>query len=355
MKKIALITHSFHSITQSAPTYINEIFANKEKFKVDIYFNEEWGSQEQYKIFDHEIEGYDVVIILQLISISLLNKIKDKNIVFMPMYDYARNFDIKKWLPALGLKILSPCKGMSQTLENLGLDFHEIRYFPEVDNYNSQNYKKVFFWNRVESINYKLVLCLLENYQFDNLNIHQTIDPGENPIVPSSKIIKEKNISFSSWFDSKNDYLEMLSEYGIYIAPRPYEGGGLASFMDALKLGKIVIAPNNSPYADYITHNVNGILYNLNNPEPINFNEIDLNKMSNNAYESIKSGRKVWIDSLENIHKYIFDERIDLINLKFKDLLVQELNNRWYRFGKINNLEKIKVVFRYINKNLFKV
>lgn len=352
MKKVALITHSFHEKTKSAPIYIEEIFNDKQKYEIDVFYNYEWGNQKEFKKFNTNIEGYDIVIILQLISLNLLEHIKDENIVFMPMYDYAQNFNIEKWILAQGLKILSPTKGLSKILNDLGLDFLEIKYFPEPEEYKIPNFKNVFFWNRVEEINYKIVLKLLQNYDFQQLNIHKSIDPGHNPIVPSKKEINDLNITFSEWFGSKEEYLDYMSNYGIFLAPRPYEGGGLASFMDALKKGYIVIAPNNSPYSDYITDNRTGYLYDLANPTPINLNENDLKSISINAYKEIVVGRGEWLESISLIHDYIFNHNVNNYQLKFKKNLLKIYENKWYRFGNLSKKNKIMAIFNYLIKKL---
>ena len=351
MKKVAFITHSFHEKTKSAGIYIEEIFNNKQKYEVDIFYNYEWGSPDEFKKFNTNIEGYDVVIILQLISLNLLEHIKDENIVFMPMYDYAKNFNIEKWILAQGLKILSPTKGMSQILNDLGLDYCEIKYFPEPDEYNVPNFKNVFFWNRVEEISYKIVLKLLQNYDFEKLNIHKSIDPGQNPTIPSKKEINEFNITFSEWFESKQSFLDFMSNYGIYIASRPYEGGG-ASFMDALKKGYVVIAPNNSPYSDYIVHNRSGFLYDLTNPIPLNLNDVDLKLVSINAYKEIELGRVEWLNSINLIHEYIFNQNVNNNQLKFKKNVLKTYENKWYRFGSLTYKNKIKAIFNYFKKKV---
>ena len=352
MIKVALITHSFHEKTKSAPIYIQEIFNDKQKYEIDIFYNYEWGDPKEFKKFSTKIEGYDVVVILQLISINLLEHIKDKNIVFMPMYDYARNFNIQKWILAQGLKILSPTKGMSIILNNLGLDFYEIKYYPKPEVYNIPNFKNVFFWNRVEEINYKIVLKLLQNYDFHQLNIHKSIDPGQNPIIPSKKEVESFNITFSEWFGSKEDYLAFMSNYGIFIAPRQYEGGGLASFMDALKKGSIVIAPDNSPYSDYIVNNKNGFLYDLSNPAPINLKYVNLKAVSVNAHREIEIGRSEWLKSINSIHDYIFNQSVNSNQLNFKKNLLKTYENSWYKFGNLSNRNKIKALFNYLKKKV---
>ena len=307
MKKIALITHSYHKFTKSGQMYADEIFGDKNKFIIDYYFNDEWEGNPNYKKFSSRINDYDLVILVQLISKSLLQNIDCKNIIFIPMYDHSRHWGLNEWIYTANLKILSPSIGIYESLKKLGLNSLKIKLFPEPDNYQNQDFNKIFFWNRVETLDYKTVITLLKNYKIKNLNIHQNHDPNHTPPKPQKEEIDKYNITFSNWFENRSDYLDFLDNFGIYIAPRPFEGDG-ASFIDSMKKGKIVIAPNNHPYVDYIENFKNGILYDLSNPEEIILDDINLEEVSINAYNSVVQGREDWIKSLTNIHDYVFSD-----------------------------------------------
>ncbi len=344
MKKVALITHSFHKNTKSGEMYMNEIFHDKKSFSVDIFFNDEWkGNAEEHR-FKDIIEGYDAVIILQIISNNLLKYIKDKNIIFMPMYDAFNDFDSSKtelWMSIAGLKIISTLEKTKEILINSGLRSYQIKYYPEVESYKIPNFKNVFFWNRVEKINYKTVLSILNKYDFSNLNIHSVPDPGHYPIKPTEDEIKNFNITFTKWFDNKELYNKEIEKYGIYIAARPLEGGA-ASFIDAMKRGQVVIAPDSSPYNEYLKHNFNGILYDIDNPNSINFDNIDLKKLSKNAFESVKKGRTEWENSLENLINFIFDKNQSINSEIYINNYLKIINNKWYKFGKLSRNKKIR-------------
>ena len=347
MKKIAFITHSFHQFTKSANVYVEEIFGDTNEFDVDIFYNYEWGSKDQFKKFDETIEHYDAVIILQLISFNLLKNIKCKNIIFMPMYDYSRNFSIQNWLPSANLKILTPVSAMSNKLNSIGLSSYEFKYFPEVSEYEMPNFNNVYFWNRVDKIDYKTVLELLSDYKFSSLNIHKPSDPGNKPPVPSNKEIKKYKITFTDWYDSKDDYIKNLGKYGIYIAPRPFEGGA-AAFVDALKIGCIVIAPNLPPFNEYIEDKKNGFLYNMHDPTSLQLNQYDLEKISLSAYDSVKQGRKDFESSLSHIHEFIFNKEENLHPLSYFEHIEKAFENPWFRFGTLTRKDKIKVIFKFV-------
>lgn len=347
MKKIAFITHSFHKITKSADIIVEALFGDTNEFKVDMFYNYEWGPENQYQKFDKKIENYDAVIILQLISFNLIKNINCKNIIFIPMYDYSRNFSIEQWLPAASLKILTPVSAMSNRLKSVGLSSYEFKYYPEVGEYVLPKFNNVYFWNRVDQINYQTVLKLLQNYKFSKLNIHKVSDPGNTFSKPNKNEIKKFNITFTDWFETKDDYTKHLRDYGIYIAPRPFEGFA-AAFIDALKWGYIVIAPDHPPFNEYIQHQKNGFLYNLDDPKSIEFEEFSLEKISKAAFESVKQGRVDYKSSLKNIHDFIFNEEVNLDRRTYYENLEKVFQKPWFRFGNLSNKDKIKVIFKFI-------
>ena len=67
--------------------------------------------------------------------------------------------------------------------------------------------------------------------------------------------------------DDGRAYAPALRRAGIYFAPRLYEGIGI-SFLEAMAMGKAVVAPDNPTMNEYVTHNVNGFLYKPGGPAP---------------------------------------------------------------------------------------
>jgi len=97
------------------------------------------------------------------------------------------------------------------------------------------------------------------------------------------------------------DYIEDL---GIYVAPREFEGIGM-SFLEAMSMGKAVIAVDKPTMNEYIENNKNGYLYDLDNIKNIDFSNIE--EIQKNAHSFIKKGYNIWmkrrfkiIDFIEN-------------------------------------------------------
>lgn len=372
MKKVALLTHPYHKKTKSANILAEEIF-DKKDFLVDYYYIQ--FTESSSLIFDEVIEGYDIVILMQLISPEILSKISCDNIVFIPMYDMSVSWNVYKWLECANLKILSFTKKMHGVLSQLGLNSYYIKYYPEPDEFMPGDPKNIFLWQRINSINIHTTLKLLSNHTIKQIHLHKAIDPYHTFKEPSKEEIERYNIVFSGWFKDRNKYLEIIKNTGVYMAPRTMEGGASA-FIDAMKKGKIVIAHNDAAMNEYIIHNETGFLYDINNIEPIHFDSIDLIKMQKNAYQSIREGRDAWRKSIPDILNFIatdnsiyipdaivkavqeqsFEQNYNVL-LQEKVRLEEQLTSTvqafnqlqedpWYQFGKLSKKDKFLNFFK---------
>jgi len=94
---------------------------------------------------------YDKIIFWQrLPSQRYLNNIPASNIIYIPMYDEARNYNrqvIRTWAP---YKIISFCRSMHEDLCSWGFNSKYIQYFPKpmVDTPSPIDIPKAFFWRR---------------------------------------------------------------------------------------------------------------------------------------------------------------------------------------------------------------
>jgi len=93
------------------------------------------------------------------------------------------------------------------------------------------------------------------------------------------------------WFEDKNEYLNLVRDSNIFFAPRLYEGIGM-SFLEAMSMGKCVVAPGNPTMNEYITHNKTGLLYDPNDPQPLDFSIAE--SLGKNARKYIEESYKKW-------------------------------------------------------------
>ena len=102
----------------------------------------------------------------------------------------------------------------------------------------------------------------------------------------------------STW-QSREDYLRSLAGRNVFVAPRRYEGIGMA-FLEAMAMGMCVVAENQSTANEYILSGENGILYGggrarLFAPAPASLCELE--RMGKAARESIGQIHRNWLET----------------------------------------------------------
>jgi len=364
MKKIAFITHSFHQKTRSAHIYADEFF-DKDSYLSDYFYIDDWSPDSAGP--DQIIEGYDIVVIVQLMSLNILKKIKCDNIVFIPMYDFSHSWDAFKWLECVNLKILTPIKKIHDLLCGMGLNSFYFKYYPEVGEWLPGDPAAVFLWQRISTISLRTTLHLLKNFHIDRLFLHRVVDPGFEFFLPSPRIVRKYNIQLSEWFEKKEQYLDIVKKSGLYIAPRLSEGGASA-FIDAMKMGKVVVAHNDAAMNEYIIHNETGLLYDAHAVRPLDPDTVDLPAIQKNAWESVSLGRRAFRDSVPNILDFIESKNKSLMSGKLysalshlrheKETLIDSLENavfnavniRWYTLWGLVRKERLVRIYHRLRR-----
>lgn len=303
MKKIAFIDHSYHIKTKSSFFMLDLL---KEFYQVDLILNDQWQTGKELDVSGLS-DSYDAVVFWQLISPELLAQVKCPNILFFPMYDDSGGMPDNYWHKLQPVKVVSFSKTLHSRLLHLGMRSLHRQYYPAAPTWavepSPQDGLTVFFWARKNEINWQTVKKLLQgNDNIKRVHIHASADPGQNFDRPSSKDEADYHITYSHWFESREEYLALVKSCNVYIAPRLFEGIGF-SFLEAMSLGKAVIAADHPTMNEYILDGVNGYLFSENAPRSINLKNIDA--VCRNAYHSISAGRSHWLQHQEDVLRFI--------------------------------------------------
>jgi Glycosyltransferase len=306
MKKVIMIDHSYHKKTNSSSFFSTLL---QERFELRILYDESWKG-EDYLNLEFIDDGYDAVIFFQSISMQMVNQVKCKNIIYVPMYDGVYDCDMEYWYNFKNIKILSFSKTLYDKLKPYGFDIMHVQYFPKANELKLVNEQNVFFWSRVNEINWNVVKTLISKTNISSVHIHKAVDPEQQFMQPDLLDEKNFNITYSEWFNTREDYYKCLEEKSMYIAPRLYEGIGF-SFLEAMAMGKVVIAVDHPMMNEYIVHGENGFLFSIDNIQPIEIKDIKMLQM--NAYNTIVEGRERWKSSIVDILNFI-EEPIKIEN-----------------------------------------
>jgi len=294
MKKVAFIANIYHNKSESS-NYIIEIL--KERFKVDRISVETWVGLDSLTIQYINKNKYDIIVFWQNYpEPKMLEKLEQKNIVWIPMFDTEMNKKFTRYTRLIKnkIKIVSFSKKLYRSLSWYGFDIEYAQlYIKPLKRKNFNNKKiKVFYWPRMEVINWEIVKKLLGNNFKGEVIIQNVPDPNNTFKIPNKSDIKKYNIEIIDKWLPFDQIMHIRSSMDLFIAPRLYEGIGL-TFLEAMAGGTAVVSPNNSTMNEYITDKVNGYLY---NPEkeisPIDFSNIE--DIKDNAYKSMEDGYKRW-------------------------------------------------------------
>lgn len=225
------------------------------------------------------------------------------------MYDSVLGMKNSVWLryQIAPIKIVCFSKNLYDKLIRLGFDCVYFQYFinPQtIQPVNNYDAARVYFWNRVEEINWDVIKELLGNNHIESLTVMAVPDPNHNTQIPPEKDLQKYNIQLNYKFLNYEDYIDLVSRSNIYVAPRKFEGIGM-SFLEALCRGQCVIAPNFPTMNEYIVNGENGYLYELNKLEEINLYNFEI--VGKEARSRAIDGFKKWQQQKGKLIEYVSD------------------------------------------------
>jgi len=329
MKKIAYIGHSFHQKTLSTQFFIENL---EEHYVIDFFWTLPFKCKLDMQNFKLNKTDYHAIVFFQIMPAPKeLEKLNCKNIVLIPMFDNDLSISYSKWTQYYPFKFINFSKTLYEKLNFLGIKNNlYAQYAPKPATIESSidisDKQTLFFWQRSSEINWPLIKKLIKNEQVKSIHLHRIeTEMGKDTWFekPSEEDIKDYNITFSSWFDSKADLLDKMNECSVFIAPRLYEGIG-QTFLEAMSLGKCVVSPDFPTMNEYIQHGQNGLLFNYHYPEKIDLS--DAVAIGIQARQSVKEIYEKWASKEIQIIEFIDQKLIE--------------NNQNIQFGK--NLSQAK-------------
>jgi FkbM family methyltransferase len=304
-KRIAFIGHSYHKKTKSF-SFFTEIL--ERDYTVDFFFDETWAGDRPLNISDMNVAEYCGIILWQQINYVFHPDIaRHPNVILVPMFDcHAENMaTFKKFSGHPHLKFINFSIAQHETCLQYGLQAFSVQYYPYPEKFCCiQKYDPPvgFFWPRRKELDWTVVKQLISGHEFFHMLLHLAPDRGFSAMRPTKSDQQTHHIQISRWFDSKDAFLAYLQNANIYFAPRLYEGIGL-SFLEAMAMGMCVVAPNTPTMNEYITHGVNGLLYDHNHPATLDFSKNQ--SLGIRARESIETGHRRWRNSINDILAFI--------------------------------------------------
>jgi hypothetical protein len=314
MKKLTcgFIDHTYHKKTLST-VFLREILNNE--FDVTDIWIEDFSEQqfESLKNLD-----FDFFLVFQYDFLTSFLLSNNKRVISVPMYDGSGEVNIAHWLNQEGALLLNFSSTLQKIHQQLELKCSYFQYYPKLalkprrSDY-PKNTLRVFFWERSPSsgLSVRWLAEKLDKLKDppESIHLHLSPDPTEYTSIHSSEVhslFPYSKVTTSTWFHSRDDYIDTLSSCNLMICSRLSEGIGF-SFLEAMSLGLAVIGIDNPTLNEYVTSNYNGLLLaNLNDDFPeLNYELI--NYMGKNAISEAERGLSRWERDSINLRKIIND------------------------------------------------
>jgi hypothetical protein len=254
------------------------------------------------------------------------------NVVYIPMLD---QFGIWQgpvsnlsafWEPFQGSKVLNFSNAVHCMTTGFGILSHFTRYYQPikaVPRFPQQGLHGFFWLRRELQLPWRVIRQLVEKTRFDSLHIHLATDPGTPPPeLPSAEDIAWHRITTSVWFEDKAELNGLMERANVFFAPRLEEGIG-QSFLEAMCRGQCVVAPNQGTMNEYIVPGINGLLYDNQNPQPLDFSHAQ--KLGAEARNGALAGRVLWEKGEADLVRFILTPSEALYVGKYRHAFVGDV------------------------------
>lgn len=308
MKKLLFVGHTYHQKTKSS-IFILEML--RSTYDVTEHYMDPAASF-KYESFNSLLnKEFDILVVWQIMPVisSIRKIISWKYSVFFPMYDHYighHGLYLDIWKEYRDFVIISFSRTLYNELNKSGFDVQYIQYFPNPSNIKDWGEEDaLFFWQRLSILNLDTVARALQNFTIKKIHRHKVPDPGHSTLPISSYVQKNPtfyhDITFSesTWFSEKEEMIGTIERASLYMAPRHFEGIGM-SFLEAMAHGRCVISPDNPTMNEYITHGINGLLYQWDEyaynhcKSAVEASSLSIRQIQENAYKTIVEGYEKW-------------------------------------------------------------
>ena len=279
MMKLLFVDHECHRKTGSTgflPEIVREAFDVEE-----IYYANHYRTGAEKAAASH-----DIVVSFEFLISRWKFYLTGKRNVFVPMYDneWASVWQWRR-IAWSGIGVISFCQKVSDHARRCGVkNILDVRYFPDPAEFPQAagDPKRVFLWERGD--------------------IGRSV--AEKLFPPSAGYIFD--VKRADEFLDRDTYLQRISRCGIVIAPRRKEGIGMV-FLEAMAMGKCVVACDDATMNEYITHGENGILFAPDAPKPVD--EAMVRHVLENIGHSAAEFRARWLMDREKINSFIANQQ----------------------------------------------
>lgn len=337
--KVLLVDHSCHKTTRSF-----DFFATLLSNFFDVSFHY-YDNAYRCELTKEKASEYEFLFFLEFLPSRYQICVPGAKNIFVPMYDneWDSNWQWKR-IARSGMSVISFSKHLAgHALKHGVKNLLEVQYFPDPAQYKDMqgDPSTLLFWDR-GSIPFRVVKSLFEKTAIKKTIVIRHVKDTELHSIISETDLVDYNIAITETsFMPREAYLNLIREAGIIIAPRRKEGIGMA-FLEAMAMGKCVVAHNDATMNEYIENGINGFLFDADNPSQLAASgALDLATLRADADNKHLN----WLKSIQKIPLFILKTQrfIPTFRYKMQDnlffllFLIEGLvmrSKNWIRFNR---------------------
>jgi hypothetical protein len=339
---MAFVDHSFHRETRST-FFLRDIL--KPYVSITDYWDETWRKGQPVPL--EEINQHDYVLYFQVLpELRQLQSIQGR-IVWVPMYDGVAGLLSCYWkaLSNAGLRVIAFSEKIKRLCDRNKIPAIALKYYIDPDLYDPPpriGGCRVFFWAR-GGIRFSDVEPMLLAEQIDSFICVLHPDPGRTAEHISSvdaERLKMRLIKTDE-FMPRPEYLRLLDQANVFIAPRRREGIGI-SFLEALAMRKCVVAYDDATMNEYIHTGKTGLLFGNASSGPMDLSQAG--GLAESSYASARAGYQDWLGQVPALQEFV------LAGLPRRFSKVQKVKASVYQqmWGTYTGLQKVGVAAKKI-------
>ncbi|MGN0852810.1 MAG: glycosyltransferase [Kiritimatiellia bacterium] len=273
--KLVFIDHACHRKTQSSGFFLEIL---RQAFQVA----EHWYARHYATGAAAAVRARDLAVVWEFPVSRFRFFFPGKRNVFVPMYDNEwASFWQWKRIAWSGMGVVSFCAKVSAHARRCGVaNLLDVRYFPDPAQLPQRpgDPRRVFLWERGEI----------------------TREMAERLFPPAAGYTFD--VKGASEFLPRAAYLARLAACGVVIAPRRKEGIGMA-FLEAMAMGKCVVAWDDATMNEYVEDGVTGILFDGTRLQPVDPGRVEI--VLRNMPERAAQFHRRWLADARTINGFL--------------------------------------------------
>lgn len=294
---------SYHQITKSADFFLDIL---REGFEVEPHY---YHDVYDIDIPKESIKQADGVVVFQTILDRRRFSINGKPCVYVPMYDadWGSKF-LWRRIALSGMSVISFSNEIEKLARRGGVSparILNVRYAfsPEPFRGWEGDPRVAALWDRGQ-VGIAEIKKLFPPGMFKKIVIfRRNVGGARFKPIDDKDIVDYNIVVHESGFLPKDEYLQLLKEPGVYIAPRWQEGIGM-SFLEQLAMGKCVIANDDGTMNEYLKDGESGILRKFRGScSPVSMSEIE--KVRRNVRDRAVSLYAQWVEDRRRIIPFV--------------------------------------------------